>query len=105
MRKKRTQQQTVVSVPLKYNHHQHTIADEYRGEYNLSTNVYRKTDYDRLTLSLTSPLPNEQDFGISVCTLLSNEGKHTIKLAKCPRLLDLLLSHAGVYNHGKFYIF
>ena len=39
---------------------QHTIADEYRGEYNLSTNVYRKTDYDRLCLSLTSPLPNEQ---------------------------------------------
>ena len=30
-------------MPLKYNHHQHTIADEYRGEYNLSTNVYRKT--------------------------------------------------------------
>ena len=25
---------------------QHTIADEYRGEYNLSTNVYRKTDYE-----------------------------------------------------------
>ena len=41
-----------------------------------------------------------QDFAISVCTLLSNEGKHTIKLAKCPRLLDLILSHAGVYNHA-----
>ena len=80
---------------------QHTIADEYRGEYNLSTNVHRKTDYDRLTLSLTSPLPNEQDFGLIVCKLLSNEGNRTIKFAKCPRLLDLLLSHAGVYNHGE----
>ena len=42
---------------------------------------------------------------MNVCTLLSNEGKHTLKLAKCPRLLDLLLSHAGVYQHRKFYKF
>ena len=48
-------------------------------------------------------MPNEQDFAVNVCTLLSNEGKHTLKLAKCPRLLDLLLSHAGVYQHRKFY--
>jgi hypothetical protein len=42
-----------------------------------------------------------QDFGINVATLLSNEGRHTLKLAKCPRLLDLLLGHAGVFNHRK----
>ena len=34
-----------------------------------------------------------------MCTLLSNEGRHTLKLGKCPRLLDLLLAHAGVFNH------
>ena len=50
-------------------------------------------------LSLLSPLPNEQDFAINVCTLLSNEGRHTLKLGKCPRLLDILLAHAGVFNH------
>jgi AT-rich interactive domain-containing protein 2 len=46
-----------------------------------------------------SPLPNEQDFAINVCTLLSNEGKHTLKLDKYPRLIDFLLAHAGVFNH------
>ena len=43
-----------------------------------------------------------QDFAINVATLLSNEGRHTLKLSKCPRLLDLLLGHAGVFNHRKF---
>ena len=76
-------------------------SDEVRATSGLSTNLYKKTDYDRLALSLTSPMPNEQDFGINVCTLLSNEGRHTLKLEKCERLLDLLLAHAGVFNHRK----
>ena len=80
---------------------QHNVAAKDRAVYGLSTNIYKRTDYDRLTLSLTSPLPNEQDFAINVCTLLSNEGRHTLKLTKCPRLLDLLLGHAGVFNHSK----
>ena len=82
-------------------HFQHNVAAKDRAVYGLSTNIYKRTDYDRLTLSLTSPLPNEQDFAINVCTLLSNEGRHTLKLTKCPRLLDLLLGHAGVFNHSK----
>ena len=56
--------------------------DEARVTSGLSTSLHKKTDYDRLALSLTSPLPNEQDFGINVCTLLSNEGRHTLKLEK-----------------------
>lgn len=52
-------------------------------------------------MSLMSPLPNEQDFAINVCTLLSNEGKHTLKLDKCPRLVDFLLAHAAVFSTGK----
>jgi len=95
-------QRVAASVPMVYNHAQHAISDDLREHFGMSKVVYRKTDYDRLALSLTSPLPNEQDFGINVCTLLSNEGRHTLKLAKCPRLLDLLLAHAGVFNHGKF---
>lgn len=79
---------------------QHNIADEHRATVNMCTNVYKKTDYDRLLMSLSSPLPNEQDFAINICTLVSNEGRATLKLAKCPKLLDLLLAHAGVYNHG-----
>ena len=81
------------------------LSEEIRASYGLSQDLYKRSDYDRLTLSLISPLPNEQDFAVNVCTLLSNEGKHTLKLAKCPRLLDLLLSHAGVYQHRKFYKF
>ena len=88
-------------MPLAYNHQQHAVPEDMRRELQLCADVYRKTDYDRLTLSLASPLPNEQDFGINVCTLLSNEGRHTLKLGRCPRLLDMLLAHAGVYNHGE----
>jgi len=88
------------TVPSTYNYNQHNVAAKDRAVYGLSTNIYKRTDYDRLTLSLTSPLPNEQDFAINVCTLLSNEGRHTLKLTKCPRLLDLLLGHAGVFNHS-----
>lgn len=54
-------------------------------------------------LCLISPLPNEQDFAINTCTLLSNEGKHHLKLEKCPRLIDYLLAHAGVFNHSKYH--
>ncbi|QQP48810.1 Uncharacterized protein FKW44_009240 [Caligus rogercresseyi] len=81
------------------------ISDTLRSYYGFSTKVYRRTDYDRLTLSLSSPLPNEQDFAINTCTLLSNEGKHTLKLAKCERLLDHLLSHAGVYNDPSYRVY
>ncbi len=103
LRRNRTQKHATHSVPLSYNHAQHSVPDECRAELNMATAVYKRTDYDRLALSLTSPLPNEQDFGINVCTLLSNEGRHTLKLTKCPRLLDLLLAHAGVHNHGKLF--
>lgn len=88
------------SVPLSYNHHQHNVADSLRSYNGLSPDLYKPSDYDRLALSLMSPLPNEQDFAINVCTLLSNEGKHTLKLDKYPRLIDFLLAHAGVFNHS-----
>lgn len=70
--------------------------------YNcLSTELYKASEYERLALSLVSPLPNEQDFAINVCTLLSNENKHILRLDKHPRLLTFLLAHAAVFNHGK----
>ncbi|XP_065347776.1 AT-rich interactive domain-containing protein 2 isoform X2 [Cloeon dipterum] len=85
------------NVPLTYNHHHHNISESMRSNAGLSTNLFKPTEYDRLALSLLSPLPNEQDYAINVCTLLSNEGKHTLKLDRCPRLIDLLLAHAGVF--------
>ncbi|XP_050457139.1 AT-rich interactive domain-containing protein 2 isoform X7 [Cataglyphis hispanica] len=86
------------SVPLTYNHHQHNIAESLRDYNGLSADLYKPSNYDKLALSLLSPLPNEQDFAINVCTLLSNEGKHTLRLDKYPRLVNILLAHAGVFD-------
>lgn len=77
------------------------VTETQRAYHGLSTNLYKPSDYDRLAMSLMSPLPNEQDFAINVCTLLSNEGKHTLKLDKCPRLVDFLLAHAAVFSTGE----
>ncbi|XP_025411426.1 AT-rich interactive domain-containing protein 2 isoform X3 [Sipha flava] len=87
------------SVPLVYNHHQHTVNEQVRSFHGLSTNLYKASDYEKLSLSLLSPLPNEQDLAINVCILLSNENKHAIKLSKCPQILHHLLAHAGVFTH------
>ncbi|VEN41269.1 unnamed protein product [Callosobruchus maculatus] len=88
------------SVPTTYNYSQHNVTESNREIGYLSTNLYRPSDYDRLALSLVSPLPNEQDFAINVCTLLSNDGKHTLKLHKHPRIVNYLLAHAGVFSHS-----
>lgn len=75
------------------------LLSESLREYNgLSPDLYKPSNYDKLALSLLSPLPNEQDFAINVCTLLSNEGKHTLRLDKYPRLVNILLAHAGVFD-------
>jgi len=75
-----------------------------RAFHGLSTNLYKASDYEKLSLSLLSPLPNEQDLAINVCILLSNENKHAIKLSKCPQILHHLLAHAGVFTHCKISI-
>lgn len=68
-------------------------------EYNgLSADLYKPSSYDKLALSLLSPLPNEQDFAINVCTFLSTEGRIGIRLDKYPRLVNILLAHAGVFD-------
>lgn len=58
-------------------------------------------DYNKLVLSLLSGLPNEVDFAVNVCTLLSNESKHAMQLDKDPKLVTLLLAHTGVFDDCK----
>ncbi|XP_053684959.1 AT-rich interactive domain-containing protein 2 isoform X2 [Sabethes cyaneus] len=87
------------SVPAVYNHSQHNVPESTRVSLNMSCDMYKPTEYDKLMLSLLSPLPNEQDFAINVCTLMSNESKHTLKIDKCPKLVQVLLAHGGVFNH------
>ncbi|CAH2055845.1 unnamed protein product, partial [Iphiclides podalirius] len=55
---------------------------------------------ERLTLSLLSPMPNEQDFAINVCTVLAADHSNRLPLSTTPHILDFLLAHAGVYNHS-----
>lgn len=100
-RHKKWNNKVLNEVPLKYNYSQHTVPDGLRIIHKLSTDLYKASEYERLIMSLMSPLPNEQDFAINVCTLMANESKHTLKIENSPKLLEVLLGHAGVYSHCK----
>ncbi|KAI1883806.1 hypothetical protein AGOR_G00235540 [Albula goreensis] len=86
------------AIPCSYNYQQHTVSDYLRQSYGLSMEFAPPCDYNKLVLSLLSGLPNEVDFAINVCTLLSNESKHVMQLEKDPKLVTLLLAHAGVFE-------
>uniref|UniRef100_A0A4W3J7H9 AT-rich interactive domain 2 n=1 Tax=Callorhinchus milii TaxID=7868 RepID=A0A4W3J7H9_CALMI len=88
----------VGGVPSSYNYQQHFLSEYIRQSYGLHTDFVTLSDYDKLVLSLTSGLPNEVDFAINVCTLLSNESKHVLQLEKDPRIITILLAHAGVFD-------
>ena len=77
------------------------VSDKLRSSTGLSTARARLTDYEKILRALQSGLPNEVDFAVNVCTLLSNEGKHVIHLEKAPQLIDVLLSHVGVFFEGE----
>ena len=36
---------------------------------------------------------------------MANESKHTLKIENCPKLLEALLAHAGIYSHCKYIYF
>uniref|UniRef100_A0A7N8WJD1 AT rich interactive domain 2 (ARID, RFX-like) n=1 Tax=Mastacembelus armatus TaxID=205130 RepID=A0A7N8WJD1_9TELE len=86
------------AIPNSYNYQQHVVSDYLRQSYGLSTDFVPPCDYNKLVLSLLSGLPNEVDFAVNVCTLLSNESKHAMQLDKDPKLVTLLLAHAGVFD-------
>ncbi|XP_053496810.1 AT-rich interactive domain-containing protein 2 isoform X2 [Ictalurus furcatus] len=86
------------AIPCSYNYQQHTVSDYLRQSYGLSTDFVPPCDYNKLVLSLLSGLPNEVDFAVNVCMLMSNESKHTMQLEKEPKLVTLLLAHAGVFD-------
>ncbi len=60
----------------------------------------QKHPYQKLEMSLLSGLPNEVDFAVNVCTLLSNEGRHSLNINRCPQLVDILMGHVGVFKDG-----
>ncbi|XP_068148257.1 AT-rich interactive domain-containing protein 2 isoform X1 [Drosophila tropicalis] len=85
------------AVPMSYNQRQHIVNADRRRQYKMSTQLHRHSNHEKLLLSLLSPLPNEQDFAINVCTLMANESRYRLDLVECPKLLDVLLAHLGVY--------
>ncbi|XP_054656691.1 AT-rich interactive domain-containing protein 2 [Dunckerocampus dactyliophorus] len=88
----------VGAIPTSYNYQQHVVSDYLRQSYGLSTDFVPPCDYNKLVLSLLSGLPNEVDFAVNVCTLLSNESKHAMQLDKDPKVVTLLLAHTGVFD-------
>ncbi|CAL4072452.1 unnamed protein product, partial [Meganyctiphanes norvegica] len=86
------------NVPLAYNINQHNVPENQRSSYLLATDLYKSTPYDKVALSLISPLPNEHDFAFNICTILSNEGRHVIQLAQYPRIVEFMLAHTGVFK-------
>lgn len=93
---------TVNVIPMSYNEKQHQVSESNRVLHKLSTDLYKSSEYERLIMALTSPLPNEQDFAINACLLMCNEAKNILQIANSPKLLDFLLAHSGVYYHCKY---
>uniref|UniRef100_L7M0T7 AT-rich interactive domain-containing protein 2 n=1 Tax=Rhipicephalus pulchellus TaxID=72859 RepID=L7M0T7_RHIPC len=87
----------LVQVPMSYNKAQHDIPESQRLVLGLSPCPGPSPEYSKLCMSLLSGLPNEETLTLNVCTLLSNEGRHSLKLDRLPRLVDLLLSQAGLF--------
>lgn len=87
-------------VRLNYNYRQHEVPDQMRSSLGMSTDFVEAGDYDKVEKSLLSGLPNEVDFAVNVCTLLSNESRHIMKLDKGQRIIRLLMAHIGIFEDG-----
>ncbi|XP_048467819.1 AT-rich interactive domain-containing protein 2-like isoform X2 [Rhincodon typus] len=85
-------------VHLFYNRHQHIIPESVRRGYGLFTEFTTISDYNKVVLSLLSGLPNEVDFAINVCTLMSHGNKQVLQMEKDPKVVTLLLAHAGIFD-------
>jgi len=79
-----------------------SFSDFDRHQLGLSSSLRKNWshNYDRLAFSLMSCLPNEVDFAINACTLLSGESRHVLRLSRCPQVLEALLLHAGIASEG-----
>ncbi|CAM4779810.1 unnamed protein product [Rotaria magnacalcarata] len=86
-------------VPQSYNHAQHAVSDSVRAQYGLFRDFVRRSEYEKLELALMCGFPNELTFTLNTLVLLSSTTNHNISfhLHKCPRLLDILFRHVGLF--------
>ncbi|EEC19768.1 hypothetical protein IscW_ISCW014107 [Ixodes scapularis] len=98
-RNRKSNASVLVQVPMFYNRAQHDIPESQRLALGLAASLGPPSEYNKLCLSLLSGLPNEEALSLNVCTLLSNEGRHALRLDRVPRLLDLLLAQAGLFSN------
>ncbi|XP_062595234.1 AT-rich interactive domain-containing protein 2-like isoform X2 [Saccostrea cucullata] len=85
-------------IPHSYNYDQHKVSDHGRSVVGMSTDFVKTSDYHKLEKALMSGFPNEVDFAINVCTLLSSESRHSLLLRKARNLLQLLMAHIGIFS-------
>jgi hypothetical protein len=87
--------------------------DALRSQFGLFTDFVRRNEYEKLELALICGFPNELTFTLNTLLLLSSSSSHSksFHLYKCPRLLDLLFRHIGLFipsdkliNHHSFQI-
>ncbi|XP_052708274.1 AT-rich interactive domain-containing protein 2-like isoform X2 [Crassostrea angulata] len=91
-------------IPLSYNYDQHRVSAHGRSVVGMSTDLVKHSDFHKLEKALLSGLPNEVDFAINVCTLLSSESRKSLLLRKAQNLLQLLMAHIGIFSddHGTY---
>ncbi|XP_062510968.1 AT-rich interactive domain-containing protein 2-like isoform X2 [Corticium candelabrum] len=77
-----------------------TTAAPHKADFHTGRNTETITGetYDRLILGLTSGFPNEVDFAINTCLLLSYDEEKPFFLAQVPQLVPLLLAQIGVFT-------
>jgi AT-rich interactive domain-containing protein 2 len=106
-------------VPQSYNHAQHVVSGKYditkkiffssidcfhldslRAQYGLFRDFVRRNEYEKLELALLCGFPNELTFSLNTLLLLSSitNNSNAFHLYKCPRLLDILFCHIGLFN-------
>jgi AT-rich interactive domain-containing protein 2 len=87
-------------VPQSYNNSQHVVSDSLRAQYGLFRDFVRRNEYEKLELALLCGFPNELTFTLNTLLLLSSSTTNnstSFHLYKCPRLLDILFRHIGLF--------
>lgn len=70
----------------------------------LSEQYEDQPQYDRLIKSLASGLPNEVDFALNICAILSAPGPFIFDLERTPSLITMIVAQAGVFDDNSEFL-